>query len=850
MGVLSRGAVVLSAYMLAAGVSSGGQLHAASASGTLAYTWSATVHTTAQSSAPSSISPEPFAGASVGDLFGDGRKEVVAGMPDGSVWVFDGATGNVLPGWPKYLGGPIHSNPTVADLFDDGHQEVIATSEKGVIYVWNGDGTPAPGWPQHTVPAGPGVLPGLFGGVAVGDLFGDGRKELVAAGWDQHLWAWDSNGAVLPGFPLHVWDTAFDTPTLVDLEHRGQLDIVVGFDSTGPPYDPYPPGGEYWAFRPTGCVANAYANLSNCVIPGWPATMNEVPWSSSAAIDIPGNPAIVAGTGFNFAEPAGNQVLGFTAAGAPYGSWPEATGAQNMASPAAGDLFGNGGRDVVEASNDGSLYAWDFNGHPLRGWPVHPGPSTLESYPTIGPIDGSSENGVWIIDGGDATLEAFNNAGQQVWSAGPLENGGMAAPTIADLGTGSLSVVTLDQSNKSATAWTVRAYPIPGTTRMLPGAWPTFHGSGQESGALAPTAMMNSLGSLQLTNEVQLSWTPDTTGAQATRYIVWVKDQSAGRWTRYGSTTKTSLPFFGVPGHTYTFTVQAANQAATEDAGYSTNTATTTIASAALWSMPYKQMYGVTGTGALDPGSSPPVFGETEWTNWNIVRDVAVASGDAGGYTLDGFGGVHPFGGAPSVTVSAYWPGFDIARGLALRSDGKSGYVVDGYGGVHPFGAAGDMPPQVQATGWWPGWDIATDVQLRADGTSGYVLDGLGGVHPFGVTGDMPAGVQVTAYWPGWDIAHRFVLDPAGTGGYVLDGFGGLHEFGVPGDIPPQVTGQELTAYWPGWDIARGVVLLPGASSMGYVVDAWGGFHSFNGAPPASGPNYGPWVGVSGLGAA
>ncbi len=36
----------------------------------------------------------------------------------------------------------------------------------------------------------------------------------------------------------------------------------------------------------------------------------------------------------------------------------------------------------------------------------------------------------------------------------------------------------------------------------------------------------------------------------------------------------------------------------------------------------------------------------------------------APGYTLDGWGGVHPFGGAPSVVVTGYWPGWDIVRGL------------------------------------------------------------------------------------------------------------------------------------------------------------------------------------------
>ncbi|CAN5600943.1 hypothetical protein BH20ACT2_BH20ACT2_21850 [soil metagenome] len=48
------------------------------------------------------------------------------------------------------------------------------------------------------------------------------------------------------------------------------------------------------------------------------------------------------------------------------------------------------------------------------------------------------------------------------------------------------------------------------------------------------------------------------------------------------------------------------------------------------------------------------------------------------GYVLDGWGGVHPYGGAPRLATSSYWPGWDIARGLAISADGLGGYVLDG----------------------------------------------------------------------------------------------------------------------------------------------------------------------------
>lgn len=193
------------------------------------------------------------------------------------------------------------------------------------------------------------------------------------------------------------------------------------------------------------------------------------------------------------------------------------------------------------------------------------------------------------------------------------------------------------------------------------------------------------------------------------------------------------------------------------------------------------------------------------------------ASGAPKLLTLSGYGGVAPAGGAAAVTQTAYWPGWSIARGLTAQTGG--GYVVDGWGGLHPFGnATGASGP------YWSGWDIARGVASTGL-NRGYVLDGWGGVHPYGTA--VPT--VVSSYWSGWDIARGLVTNTA-NGGYVLDGWGGLHPFGVA----PTVAS---TAYWQGWDIARGLVLRSDGAS-GYVLDGWGGIHPFGGAPEVSVSHY------------
>jgi spore germination protein YaaH len=134
--------------------------------------------------------------------------------------------------------------------------------------------------------------------------------------------------------------------------------------------------------------------------------------------------------------------------------------------------------------------------------------------------------------------------------------------------------------------------------------------------------------------------------------------------------------------------------------------------------------YVLDGYGGLHPfginGPPPPsantIVGGGYWQGWQIVRDVVLLPGNGfhSGYLLDGEGGIHPFhsGGDRSVMPAAitgtpYWTGWDIARSLWLAGDSTAaapkGYVLDGYGGLHQFGGS----PAISSSTYWQGWDIA-----------------------------------------------------------------------------------------------------------------------------------------------
>jgi hypothetical protein len=172
------------------------------------------------------------------------------------------------------------------------------------------------------------------------------------------------------------------------------------------------------------------------------------------------------------------------------------------------------------------------------------------------------------------------------------------------------------------------------------------------------------------------------------------------------------------------------------------------------------------GYGGLHPfrvnGSNAPltVTASARW-DWDIARKLVIFPDGAGGYVLDGWGGLHPFGingAVPAAAASvssggAYWPGWDIARDIVLvpGNGGHSGYTLDGFGGLHPFQADGSVLPAPINSARFD-WDIARSIWLSRGATAasptGYYLDGFGGLHPLGA---VP--IPDHPYWNGWDIA-------------------------------------------------------------------------------------------------
>jgi uncharacterized repeat protein (TIGR01451 family) len=406
-----------------------------------------------------------FGDIALGDLDGDSDLEIVAGTQTatsggrGRVFVWH-HNGTVASGWPQRVAWSVYTpepsevrSVALADIEGDSDLEVLAGTINSVVkysgsdpppspnlYAWHANGTLVAGdWPNGTA--------AIYGAIAAGDLDGDGIADIVAGRDHQFLHAHGQDGSPLPGWPIATFLDANEGRVSQDIRivHFNSAPVIADLDGDG---------------------SSEYIVAGNVKYPGESAIRN---------------------SGLLVLEPDGTRRPGWQTAA--LGNGILYTRNLPRQAPAIADLNGDGQLEIVVATYDGWIRAYQADRSLLWAFDFTRGEILFASEPVIGDIDG--DGSLEIVFGTYDPKKEHNSVG--LWgleadgtpmSGFPLPTGAVgvrAAPTLADLdGDGDLEILAAAWSSNDIFAWDSPAPYIPA---RLP--WPTGRHDLRRSAAYA-----------------------------------------------------------------------------------------------------------------------------------------------------------------------------------------------------------------------------------------------------------------------------------------------------------------------------------------------------------------------------
>jgi len=128
-------------------------------------------------------------------------------------------------GFPKDPGRYVKMlSATYTDLDQNGTSEIITSDSAGRIFTWNSDGS---SYLTGLNGSFANIPTSMIGSVAVGDVWGDDKQEVVCAGEDGRVFVYPYTG-IHSNASMNANDRILASPVLIDLDNDGKKEIIVG----------------------------------------------------------------------------------------------------------------------------------------------------------------------------------------------------------------------------------------------------------------------------------------------------------------------------------------------------------------------------------------------------------------------------------------------------------------------------------------------------------------------------------------------------------------------------------------------------------------------------------------------
>jgi hypothetical protein len=795
------------------------------------------------------------------DLQGTGHLDIVFGTSDGLIEAIDPTTGQELPGWPAHtdpltpIGLPSSINagyePVIApvavgDLFHTGNLDVVATSIDGNVYAFDAKGNLLPGWPQPldisvtpppiprpAVPLTRFPVQGATAAPVLVHLSGNQQLQVVQAGMDGYLHAFNPDGSQVAGWPVKVSLPAGFTPAngyeLIDDQTLPTAPAVAFLQSPNVP--DIVERSQYTEITGTGIEFGSYAIVfayqpNGQPVPGWPVVLPGVaeyygsamgPITEGTDTPVAGpitspagpqgatdqvivnpvftNAYLLSGSGSQLAQYNGTQpVSPFTSTAALGNFGGQLTYAQSgisLVSMVSSELNPNSGSPIIKqelafaANGGGSAYSSSGFPAPMQGLDFLGGP-------VVADVTGTGQDS--IIEAGDSSaIQAYQPDGSQAPGFPKFVSSWViGAPSLGDL---------FSNGNTDMVAATREGYLYAWSTPGLDSSdnqWWRWRHDEWNSGNYTIDAR-----SPGVARNVQ--WSP---GATTLSFTAPGGDWYSGTVSHYdislapsgtviavapsgpaGSTQQVSIPQ-GTTG----VTIQAVNAAGNLGGAVTVGATPPTAANPGL--------LVATAEGAVSALGSAKSFGSPAQSGLTLAAPIVsmASTPDRSGYwLLGGDGGVFTYGDASFYGSTGGMKLNAPVVGMAPTSDGHGYWLVASDGGIFTFGDA----PFYGSTGGMKLNAPVVGMAPTSDGHGYWLVASDGGIFTFG---DAPfygsaagSGGSFTSVAPTPDGGGYWLVDSAGDVFSYGDAvyFGSAAQTGPPsGSAASVVPTQTANGYW------------------------------------------------------